>query len=528
VIDVLIIDDEIWVTRLLEKLIRWEDLGFRIVGVYHDGREGLAGIRELRPHLVLTDIRMPGITGLDIMRETQENGDAPMFIIISGYNDFEYAQTALSYGALGYLLKPIDQKELEKYISKAQNLHTQKQRKWQEEQALQNSMGQMTENLRERVFLNLFEGVGNPEEDISSLNSVLRLNLMQGDFITAGVFLDTEDRAAEVKELITRTIWKVNLPAYCYEMLTLPMPQEMLLVLNYAEGTTRKIEQSLFHMFDEVLSSKPACGVTLGIGEPVGRIGELSQSYRQLREMQMSRLVHGSNRVYNSRTEPRTSQDENQMLYPTFDISLKQAFNGGHASEVAKLTGFAVDRFMAKAQKYPVLLMRGVSRLLALYEVNAAFAAEKYPFSEKRRALAGAGSVGQIKQMLAEIAAELIAARAGGEAASGASAMQKALEYIENSYTQDISLSDVAEVVNLNPNYFSEVFKRETGVNFKEYLISKRIGSAKELLRNPAYKLNEIAELTGYNDTKNFGRSFKKTIGVTPMEYRKLMTGNGQ
>ena len=527
-IDVVIIDDEIWVTRLLEKLIPWEALGFRIVGVYHDGQEGLAGILELHPHLVLTDIRMPGIMGLEIMREVQESGENPMFIIISGYSDFEYAQTALSYGALGYLLKPIDQQELEKYIDKVQNLHTQKQRKQQDEQALQNSVGEMMESLRERIFFNLFEGLGNPDEDVSSLNSILRLNFIHGEYTVAGVFLDPTERADEVKELITRTIWKVNLPAYCYEMLSLPMPREMLLVLNYAEGTVRKIEQSLSRMFDETLSSRPTCGVTLGIGEPVRTIGELSQSYRQMREMQMTRLVRGTNRVYNSRTEPHTAQEESQMLYPSFDISLKQAFNSGQADDVAKLSGFAVDRFMAKAQKYPALLMRGINRLLALYESNASVAAEKHRdlFSEKRRLLASADSVAQVKQILGAVAAQLIAARAGSEAVTGASAVRKALEYIDNSYTQDISLSEVAEVVHLNPNYFSEVFKRETGINFKEHLISKRIGSAKELLRNPAYKLTEIAESVGYNDTKNFGKSFKKIVGVTPMEYRKLMTGN--
>ena len=526
--DVVIIDDEIWVTRMLEKLIRWEDFGFRVAGVYHDGREGLAGIRELKPQLVLTDIRMPGIMGLDIMREMSESGDGPMFIIISGYNDFEYARTALDYGALGYLLKPIDQAELGKYVGKAAELQLQKQAEQQKEKRLQSSMGEMMEKLRKQTFLNLFEGTGEAAESVSSLNTLLRLSFCRGEYMIVGVFIDSAELEQEINGWITRAIWQVNLPADCYEMLTLTLNQEVILVLNYAQGEIPKIEQSLTEMFGEVLSSRPACGVTMGIGEAVREIGGLQCSYRRMREMQMARLVHGPNRVYNSRTEPHTAQNEQQMLYPNFEISLKQAFDSGQIDTLSKLVSAAVDRFMAKAQRHPELLMRGINQMLLLFESSAPLTEDKRRrlFADKRRMLACAGSIGQIKQMLGDFAAELTALRAESENNMAGPAVQKALAYIESAYMQDISLSEVAEKVNLNPNYFCEVFKRETGENFKKYLIAKRIGSAKEMLRNPAYKFSEISELVGYNDTKNFGKSFKKLVGVTPGEYRRLMTGN--
>lgn len=115
-IDVVIVDDEIWVTKLIERIIDWNAYGFRIVKVYNDGFEALEGIKVLKPELVLTDIRMPGITGLDIIQEISAESKDIFFAIISGYSDFEYAKSALTYGAVGYLLKPIDQQELIKIL----------------------------------------------------------------------------------------------------------------------------------------------------------------------------------------------------------------------------------------------------------------------------------------------------------------------------------------------------------------------------------------------------------------------------
>lgn len=113
-IDVVIIDDEVWVAKMITQIIDWGAYGFRIAGIFHDGEEGLDGIRRLHPRLVLTDIRMPGLTGLDLIQTLSEESPDIMFVIISGYNDFEYAKSALTYGAIGYLLKPIDETELKK------------------------------------------------------------------------------------------------------------------------------------------------------------------------------------------------------------------------------------------------------------------------------------------------------------------------------------------------------------------------------------------------------------------------------
>lgn len=145
-IDVVIIDDEVWVAKMITQIIDWGAYGFRIAGIFHDGEEGLDGIRRLHPRLVLTDIRMPGLTGLDLIQTLSEESPDIMFVIISGYNDFEYAKAALTYGAIGYLLKPIDETELKKVVLKAKKQLVSEELKQRSELQMRDTMGHTVEN----------------------------------------------------------------------------------------------------------------------------------------------------------------------------------------------------------------------------------------------------------------------------------------------------------------------------------------------------------------------------------------------
>lgn len=119
---VFIIDDELWVSEVIKNIICWTDYDFCVEAVCHDSVDAIELIREKHPQLVLTDIRMPEKTGLEIIKEISAELPDIMFVVISGYNDFEYAKTALTYGAIGYLLKPIDQAELEQIVVKARGM----------------------------------------------------------------------------------------------------------------------------------------------------------------------------------------------------------------------------------------------------------------------------------------------------------------------------------------------------------------------------------------------------------------------
>lgn len=527
-IDVVIVEDEIWIARMILKIIDWEALGLRITNIYYDGNEALIGIKKHKPQLVLTDIRMPGITGLDIVSEIHESNPDIMFIIISGYNDFEYAQTALSYGALGYLLKPIDENELKKVVIKARELIEQKQMRSQSEKQMKHSINEMVEKLREKTLFNMLNGLSISAGNLNEINEELHLKFCSGRFLATILAIEETNQVKKMTEKIMRAIWRVNLPSECFEIVTLTIAKEMIIILNYRDEPGLQVEDSLIRMFDEVLSDNSDSKITMGIGLEVENIFSISKSFEYAREMHMYRLIGGSNRCYNSRVQTRSAFSDNKLFCPNFELSLKQALNSKNVDELGKLTDDAIDYLVDKAQKQYAVLMIGINRLLTLFEESAPaglFGWADY-FFNRRISIVSSNTIREIKELMREICGELISNRSTDDSETYRPLMKLALEFINQNYMHDIGLGDVSEIVQMNPNYFSVVFKHEIGVNFKEYLTNKRIDIAKELLCNTVYKLSEISDFVGYNDVKNFGKMFKKAVGVAPIEYRKLMSGH--
>lgn len=527
-IDVVIIDDEVWVAKMMTQIIDWGTYGFRIVGTFHDGEEGLEGIRRLHPRLVLTDIRMPGITGLDLIQTMSEEDPEIMFVIVSGYNDFEYAKAALTYGAIGYLLKPIDETELKKVVLKAKNQIVSEELKQRSELQMRDSMGHTVEKLREQFFLNFVLGLGDKTISLNRVNEDLKLNFRSGSFQVVDILAEQKSYAKPCVDLITKAIWEADLPTECYEMVTLSPRGDTILILNYMPSQMDTIQQMLDRFFSILLEKRPPCGVTMGVGTVSSQFSGISESYQSAREIAMCRLLRGVNRVYSAPRSPQIPP-ENRLTAPlSHDINLKQAFQSGDLEAVQRVTNQWTQWYFAKAQQAPQMLMNGLNHLLSLYQENAPSGDQNWKayFLKRRDEVGAASSLEEVNLLLADTAKTLIDSREPRKAVSNQTAVQEVLRYIDLHYMQDLSLGDVADMVRLNPNYFCEIFKKEAGVNFKEYLVTKRIQQAKQLLKSPSYKLNEVAEMVGYRDGKHFGKAFKKLVGITPGAYRKLMLGH--
>ena len=601
-IDVVIIDDEVWVAKMITQIIDWGAYGFRIAGIFHDGEEGLDGIRRLHPRLVLTDIRMPGLTGLDLIQTLSEESPDIMFVIISGYNDFEYAKSALTYGAIGYLLKPIDETELKKVVLKAKKQLVSEELKQRSELQIRDTMGHTVEKLREQFFINFILGLGDRSIALNRVNEDLKLNFRTGSFqvvnllleqkncskicidlITKAIWEEIRDTMGHTVEklreqffinfilglgdrsialnrvnedlklnfrtgsfqvvnllleqkncskicidLITKAIWEVDLPTECCEMVTLNPRGDSILILNYTPEQKNAIQQILDRFFAVLLEKRPPCGITMGVGSVSGNFSDICVSYQSAHEIAMYRLLRGTNRVYSALKLPHTVSENTHTLDLNHDISLKQAFQSGDLEAVQKLTAQWIQWYFTKAQQAPQILIGGLNHLLSLYQENAPSGTRDWKayFLERRDEIGAASSLQEVNLLLANAAKTILDSREPDSAASGQTAVQEVLRYIDHHYMQDLSLSEVADMVRLNPNYFCEIFKREAGVNFKEYLVTKRIEQAKQLLKSPSYKLNEVAEMVGYRDGKHFGKAFKKLVGITPGAYRKLMLGH--
>ncbi len=362
---IVIVDDEKKIITLLKKIIDWNGNNCSIVGEAYNGIDGLRLINEMKPEIVLSDINMPGKDGIEMMKNAQNDGIDSFYIFISGYSEFEYAKNALNFGAIGYILKPIDKIKVETLIQKAVEMIKVKK----ENRALKEIANQNVETYANGLYGNdsLYKFYSSEME--SNLVNSIKSNLRnETDAILENIFTETKKNS--------------------------------------------------------------------------------------LSSVQIKKLV----------LEIRASILKN---FAKFD--LPKHFEDSH--------------------------------LLFLAECDNA---------------------DEIKKPLFSFIHEIMEIVSDYKKKSLKNAIEKAKIYITENINQEVSLSMVAKHVYMNPNYFSEFFKKETSQNFVDYVTKHKMNVAKDLLKNSSLKIEEISTMVGYENIQYFYKVFKKNEGVTPREYRML------
>ena len=539
-IKTIIVDDEPWICKVIEKLVDWEALGFEIIGEVHDGKEALAMILAQKPDLVLTDIRMAGMDGLALIQQACSNGIETAFIVISGHSDFEYAREALKYGVLGYLLKPIEQEELLFYLNK---IKTEKQK-----MAAENNMKeQLTEQLQESNRL-LKEGYFQQQAihdfkkingDLFELNHRYSCNFHSGIFQTVIYHLDGpanfENREYDSNQslLHMKKYLEEKYRKKVYELVMIFDRCDLIFILNYPEKDQETIEKDLLRSVTDLQASfvlKLCFKLTVGVGDKVSGLQYLGESYCAARCCIESRIHWGVNRVIVPEVLHKYSKDKLEDIFSVERRKTVKYKLNNH--DYQGMTEFLQD-FYYRLEKdktiSPVIIFR-ISREIA--KIFAEYAEEHYRYNEELQVLSirmkdRIGQCFQISQML-QLFLEVLECYSTWEMESSSKKNEHiiliAKRYISEHYREEIMLADVAAEVGLNPRYFGEIFKKEVGIGYNEYLTGFRIDVAKGLLKDTRIKPKEISVMVGYKDTKYFGKLFKKETGLSLTEYRKVFT----
>lgn len=520
---VFIIDDELWVSEVIKNIICWTDYDFCVEAVCHDSVDAIELIREKHPQLVLTDIRMPEKTGLEIIKEISAELPDIMFVVISGYNDFEYAKTALTYGAIGYLLKPIDQAELEQIVVKAKGMLEGQRRNLAIDACVYKEYEQTIERLREQFFGNCFEGRQDTSLTVRELNRKLKLNFKEGCYRIASITALGKREGTDLIADINKLLWKRQIPVFCNEVVPFLYRGKMILLMNYQADKNEVILEGLYNMASDVTNKK--FNAAFMVGEEFYDIWKIQKEFQIVKDMEFMRLFSGNGRFYLYDTVNECKGNTNALLPPNFDICIKQVIKNGNEQEACKMVREAFEWITNRMGSNPVAFARGVYRITELMQENVEEASENTleTVMKLQRELEIAGSVGQIKECLQKMMKEILKAQIDLGEQKEKNTVDQVIEYLQDNYMNSITLTDLAEMVHLNANYFSEIFHREKGTAFKEYLTQIRIEHAKELLKKSNYRQSEIAVMVGYNDTKHFSKIFRKYVGITTAEYRKLM-----
>ena len=516
---VFLVDDEIAIRENLRNSFPWEENGFQLVGEAPDGEMALPMIRDLNPDILLTDIRMPFMDGVQLCAEVKRMMPWVGIVILSGYDDFSYAQQAISLGVKEYLLKPITAQELGRALTRVAG-----------QIAAERSAQENMENLR---------------RDVVSGNRFLREKLL------ASLFTDEGDRFEDEQLMRQMRQMGVNLAANCYVVIDIAFPlkdearaRARTALSDLAEATggsvftcgmahgsralvlgdnERDVEERAYSFANSAahLPQLEGCeALLLSIGETVNDYYDIRRAMKSARHVRHVAVGQGASRriIGVGELNDATTLLNSLELSPLYE-RLQYAPEGELDAILAEYTGSLPD---SGGIELAVGYLRIAAVIAARRIVEDAGADPQQALDEALIAQAlRAEDASGLDAVKALLRAALECRDRSGQGV-GDTPVGRARAYLSKCFANpNLMLQDVASEVGISQSHFSTVFAQETGITFTQYLTGLRIAKAKELLETTPLRSSEIAFQVGYNDAHYFSYLFKKHTGVTPSEYRK-------
>ncbi len=532
---ILLVDDEALIREAVSENVKWEEYGYELAGSCENGREALEFIEKNPVDVVLTDICMPYMDGMELSEKLSEGYPSIKIIILSGYDDFDYAKKAIKYGVKEYLLKPITAEEMgEALLALKAEMDKEKktERKiWELESAYRKGQ----ELLYSDTLLHLIRGSKADEESCKELEKI-GLNLDSAVYRVAIVELDIYARSGKLDEKRKR---ESALMAFVLHNISQEMVQQSK-VGEVCQGKDHRtyilfhsnkpalLRQAVKDICNEIISQMNRImqlAVNIGLGSCVTETEKIYISYEEAEEALEYHYVLGGNHVMEMeeiREEKRPADVEGLLN----GIALHVKGNDiGKIEEDFGILEKELRECRCDRQRAGVILQRVVDMVDELCRASEMENGQRLACKEEilKKAL-NAGDLEEAAELLNTYCIETAGKLDSQKNVGGKKYAVLAMDYIEKNYGDcDLSLHSVCSYLNISSSRFSTIFKQATGTTFMDVLIGCRMQKAKELLENIDMKNYEIAERVGFNDSHYFSIAFKKITGKTPTEYAKEM-----
>lgn len=529
----LLVDDEPDILYGMAKSIPWERWGFSIIGQASDGLEAMKLIRKEQPHVVLSDIRMPHMDGVALMEEL--NGAYPeiKIIILSGYSDFEYLQVAIKNQVAEYLLKPTDLDQFEGTFMKIREQLDKERKKEEEVEDLRQQAHEAKGMQYARILNELLQGyVSN--DNYLKLDEALGISFQNCITAVLNIQQTTDIPANQGDRMEVRQ----QIIEYCNSRET---EYKSFFFEDYTSEVTAVIEISMeadwksliFKYFQELQSEiQDIYGIELsaGVSDICRQVSSIFRSHDQAVTSSKQKIFLGSLSIvfYPDLEQYGKNVYEVRSFEPE---KIKQYLVRQDLESLEEELSCVLMQFKDKMLKdYSYIdrlsleILYHISRWgLANYQIRLEELMENggYHYNDIYRLVSLKEKEGFLLIVLGLLAKEIHSGQKDGKIISNLAQVVK--DYVDKEYCSNfISLDFVGEKVQKNSAYLSKLFKRETGFKFSDYITQKRMAKGRELLLDPALKIYEIAEMTGYADVSNFIKVFRKNCGVSPNEYRNI------
>ncbi|MDD7453170.1 response regulator [Blautia obeum] len=536
-------EDEVVVRETIKRMIPWEELGFELVGEAADGEMALPLLIRQQPDLLITDIKMPFMDGLTLARLAKKEIPGLKVVILSGYDDFNYAKQAIGIGVEDYLLKPITKNALIERLSEIRSRYEHEKTQKEYYEKFQREM-QAYEKNSSRDFFEALVGGSMDMMEVYKRAEKLGLDIVAEAYNVLIFTMNCdEDFSGQRDEYSSWEAESLEL----LENFFAGHSSAMLFrsnIFSYGvllKGQRETIEENTRACVDEIrkiLSRQDGRREWfLAVGQSVERLSQIQKSYHTASRAFSQRYLYDENILYYDEMETMEhpggqAETEDNAYLQKVDVNalnpaiLQKFLSNGLQEETEN---FVKDYFYAIGQEpMESLVFRNYVILNVRFSVISFIKGlgcdtNEMESADTEEVLAESGknmesAIAYAKKMISQ-AIEIRDQNSGNK---NRSILKTAVDFIDSHYMdEEISLNTVANVANVSSNHFSALFSQNMGQTFIEYLTSLRMNKAKELLRCTGMRSSEIAGEIGYKDAHYFSYLFKKTQGMTPSDYRK-------
>jgi len=500
---VMLVDDEIFITEGLKDLIDWKSIGLEVVQTADSGEEAIKKFNENPVDIIVTDINMPGKTGLELVKELKETGQNVKFIILSGYDEFSYAKRAIEYGVENYILKPIDEEELEAALKKLlANIAKEK-----------NTFNKGLDKTGKLLaFLNGKYDV----KEILGIKDDIYVDFYKEKYTVSNIFINSsKDKELYINiDSLVESIFKEQ-----YEVLY-QFNGQIVIINGWEKNTSNEEILEAYRKLKDRLVEMLKYDLFISIGSTVNIIDDLKDSYLVAKKLKKYMLTEGINTVLNEnmvahiKFKEMNFKDEIDHINKLIIEKNREALESYVESifDNKELTPKNIYDLSIKI----VLLM---DQVLEEFKVNKKYKRES--LSDTIIELCNESTRESVKTFIISELEELMASMYENTI-KYSPVVQQIVNTVNERYYEELSLKTLAYQYNINSSYLGQIFNKEVGCSFSDYLNKTKNMKAKELILETNMKINDIAKEVGYIDSSYFYRKFKKFFGVSPSTLREM------
>jgi two-component system response regulator YesN len=525
----LIVDDEQFAINGLKNAIEWEKFGIEIIGEATDGQEAIEFIHNNDIDILFTDIKMPIMDGIKLIETIRTEKKNIKIVVLSGYEDFDYARTAIHYNVFEYLLKPVTLDKIEDVVRGLVEQCEDESRKKQKDIEMEKKLQETLPFMEERFYMNLLNGIYEDE-----IHSFLDLNLKANRYKVIVAHIDNllTDNGKLLshrdKQLLTLKIYELLKKELQQLYDVVPIQYNSVnIVLLFKLKFTDEIDSVLksFERIQKMIIECEDVTISLGIGNSYSDIKDIHYSFKEAMEALKHKLYYGNGSIISYKDIMN-----NQGSYVDILVDWKQyLIDSINLQDAKKAEGILRDihNLLKNNNRYNIYYIRKLSMeiiliiSLTLYDKNE----ELESIYTKRENLFDyiqqLETLDDIFDTLIDICVNIIQYLNEKRERKNKSTINNIIRYINENIDQEITLEKIAQRVFLTPNYIGHIFKEEMGISFSEYVTQSRMEFAKKLLKQSENKIYEVSLKVGYKNPHYFSKLFKQYTGFTPSQYKE-------